>query len=48
MAAEVKDVNKLLGEWDRWGWHRVTFYGDLRQPFEAFAALSGFQLVAEG
>jgi hypothetical protein len=48
LAAEVKDVNKLLGEWDRWGWHRVTFYGDLRQPFEAFAALSGFQLVVEG
>ncbi|MBI4873969.1 MAG: hypothetical protein HY822_04970 [Acidobacteria bacterium] len=48
LAVEVKDVHKLLGEWDRWGWHRVTFYGDLRQTFEAFAALSGFQTVAEG
>ncbi len=47
-AAEVKDINKLLSEWDRWGWHRVTFFGDLRQPFEAFAALSGFETVVEG
>jgi hypothetical protein len=47
-AVEVKDMQKLLGEWDRWGWHRVTFFGDLRQPFEAFAALSGFETVVEG
>jgi hypothetical protein len=48
LAVEVKDINKLLGEWDRWGWHRVTYYGDLRQPFETFAALSGLQMVVEG
>jgi hypothetical protein len=48
LAAEVKDINKLLSEWDRWGWHRVTFYGDLKQPVETFSALMGFNLVVEG
>jgi hypothetical protein len=48
LAVEVKDVNKLLGEWDRWGWHRVTFYGDLKQPVETLCALMGFQVVMEG
>ncbi len=48
LAAEVKDPWKLLTEWDRWGWHRVTYYGDLRAPVEAFAALAGFTLVVEG
>ncbi|MCC6857652.1 MAG: hypothetical protein IT158_03775 [Bryobacterales bacterium] len=48
LAVEVKDVYKLLGEWDRWGWHRVTFYGDLRQPVETMAALLGFKLIEEG
>jgi len=33
LAALVKgDMEKLLGEWDRWGWHRVTFFGDIREP----------------
>jgi len=48
LAAEVKDPFKLLAEWDRWGWHRVTFYGDLRQPVEAIAGLLGFEMVLEG
>ena len=33
LAALVKgDMEKLLGHWDRWGWHRVTFFGDIREP----------------
>jgi hypothetical protein len=48
LAAEVKDVDKLLGEWDRWGWHRVTFYGDYRRQVADFAALTGFRMVEEG
>jgi hypothetical protein len=31
IAAEVKDIDKLLGEWDAGAWHRVTFYGDYRR-----------------
>lgn len=48
LAAEVKDIRKLFGEWDQWGWHRVTYYGDLRPAVEAFTALVGFNLVVEG
>ena len=48
LAAEVKDIHKLMGEWDRWGWHRVTFYGDLKQPLETISALLGFTMVPEG
>jgi hypothetical protein len=48
LAVEVKDPWKLLTEWDRWGWHRVTYFGDLRAPVETFAALAGFAMVVEG
>jgi len=47
LAAEVRDVDKLLGEWDRWGWHRVTFYGDHKQAVETASALLGFKVTWE-
>lgn len=47
LAAEVKDANKLLLDWD-YGWHRVTFFGDHRQAVEAVSALLGFKVVLEG
>jgi len=47
LAAEVKDINKLLGEWNRFGWHRVTFYGDLREPLKELAAALKFRFVEE-
>jgi hypothetical protein len=31
------DMEKLFREWDQWGWHRVTFYGDLKEPIFALA-----------
>ena len=48
LAAEVRDVDKLMEEWDRWGWHRVTFYGDLRRPVETLSSLLGISIVHEG
>jgi hypothetical protein len=48
LAAEVKDPVKLLSEWDKWGWHRVTFYGDLRRPLETLSGLLGYRVVEEG
>lgn len=48
LAAEVKDVDKLLTEWDRWGWHRVTYYGDMRRPVATLAGLLGFTVIQEG
>jgi hypothetical protein len=47
LAAEVRDIDKLLGEWDRWGWHRVTFYGDHKRAVETVSALAGFKLTWE-
>jgi hypothetical protein len=43
----VGDIEKLFAEWDRWGWHRVTFYGDLKEPVEALAKAMGWKIVAE-
>jgi len=48
LAAEVKgDINKLLGEWDRFGWHRVTFYGDHKKAVETTATLLGIKVTPE-
>ena len=48
LAVEVKgDVYKLMNYWDEWGWHRVTFYGDLKRPVYNIASLSGFEVVEE-
>ncbi len=43
----VGDVEKLFTEWDRWGWHRVTFYGDLREPVFALADALGWEVLEE-
>jgi hypothetical protein len=48
LAAEVKgDINRLLGEWDRFGWHRVTVYGDLKRQLEIVSALLGLKIIYE-
>jgi hypothetical protein len=48
LAAEVKgDINKLFNFWDTWGWHRVTFYGDLKKPVQHLAGLTGFEIIEE-
>jgi hypothetical protein len=48
LAVEVKgDINKLMNYWDQWGWHRVTFFGDLKKPVNNIAALMGFEVVEE-
>ena len=43
----VGDFEKLFSEWDRWGWHRVTYYGDLKEPVFALADAIGFKVVEE-
>ena len=46
-AEPVGDIEKLFTEWDRWGWHRVTFYGDLKAPVIALADAMGWKVVEE-
>jgi len=43
----VGDIEKLFREWDQWGWHRVTFYGDLKEPVFALADALGWQVLQE-
>jgi hypothetical protein len=48
LAGEVVgDIEKLLAFWDQYGWHRVTFYGDLREPVKELAAALRFKFVEE-
>jgi hypothetical protein len=46
-AEPVGDIEKLFTMWDTWGWHRVTFYGDLKEPVNAFADRIGWKVVEE-
>lgn len=48
LAAEpVGDLEKLFTEWDSWGWHRVTYYGDLKEPVLALADSLGWKVLEE-
>ncbi|MGB9623586.1 MAG: twin-arginine translocation signal domain-containing protein [Phycisphaerae bacterium] len=48
LAVEVKgDIEKLLYEWDEWSWHRVTFYGDLKEPVKELARALKMKVVEE-
>jgi hypothetical protein len=48
LAAEVVgDMEKLFTFWDRYSWHRVTYYGDLREPVKELAVALKFSFVEE-
>ena len=46
-AVPVGDFEKLFTEWGKWGWHRVTYYGDLKEPVFALANALGWKVVEE-
>jgi hypothetical protein len=46
-AQPLGDFEKLFTMWDVWGWHRVTFYGDLKEPVHALAEAVGWKVVTE-
>lgn len=46
-AEPVGDMEKLFTQWDQWGWHRVTFYGDLKEPVFALADAMGYTVLEE-
>jgi hypothetical protein len=46
-AEPMGDIEKLFRMWDQWGWHRVTFYGDLKEPIYALADATGWKVVEE-
>jgi hypothetical protein len=48
LAVEVRgDIDKLMNEWDRWGWHRVTFYGDLKEQVAEISKALGLTMIEE-
>jgi len=48
LAAEpVGDIEKLFTMWDQWSWHRVTYYGDLKEPVFALADALGYKMIEE-
>ena len=48
LAAEpVGDIERLFAEWDEWGWHRVTVYGDLKEPVYGLADALGWKVLEE-
>ncbi len=48
LAAEpVGDIERLFAEWDEWGWHRVTVYGDLKAPVYGLADALGWKVLEE-
>jgi len=46
-AEPLGEFEKLFRMWDQWSWHRVTFYGDLKQPVYALAEALGWKVVEE-
>jgi hypothetical protein len=48
LAAEVHgDIGKLFDQWDQFGWHRVTVYGDVKEPLSEFAKSLGLEVIEE-
>jgi hypothetical protein len=43
----VGDIERLFTQWDEWGWHRVTYYGDLKDPVCALADALGWRVLEE-
>jgi len=46
-AEPLGDIEKLFTMWNKWGWHRVTFYGDLKEPVYALADSMGWKVIQE-
>ena len=45
-SAECREWAVLARLWAlRWGWHRVTFYGDLTEPVYARAGTAGWKVL---
>jgi len=46
-AEPIGDIEKLFTMWNQWGWHRVTFYGDLKKQVYELANAKGWKVVEE-
>ena len=46
-AEPLGDIEKLFTMWDKWGWHRVTFFGDLKKRVYELADALGWTVIEE-
>lgn len=48
LLGEVRgDIGKLFREWDVFGWHRVTLYGDIQGPLIELGKALGLEIIRE-
>ena len=48
LVGEVRgDIGKLFDQWDAFGWHRVTVYGDIKGPLVEFGKALGLEVIEE-
>jgi len=48
LVGEVRgDIGKLFCQWDHFGWHRVTVYGDVKEPLIELGKAMGLRIVEE-
>jgi len=48
LVGEVRgDIGKLFDQWDLFGWHRVTVFGDVKEPLIEFGKALGLGVVEE-
>ena len=47
VAEPVGDIGKLFDQWDQFGWHRVTVYGDVAEPLTEFGRALGLKIIEE-
>jgi hypothetical protein len=41
------DIDKLFDHWSHFGWHRVTVYGDVKDPLIEFGEALGLKVIEE-
>jgi hypothetical protein len=48
LIGEVRgDIGKLFDQWNQFGWHRVTVYGDVEEPLAEFGKALGLKVIEE-
>ena len=47
IAEVLGDIAKLFNQWSQVGWHRVTIYGDVKEPLTEFGKALGLQIIEE-
>lgn len=43
----IGDFEKIFTQWNRYGWHRVTVYGDLKEQVHGMADVLGWKVIEE-